>query len=124
MTNVKGNPKIKFYRDYKDFNNDLFQFDLEGGLRNLTDSIYTSFEEVFLRTVDYHAPIKKKILGANENLYIIKDLCKAIMLRSRMKKLNLKNKNGLNWSNCKKQGNFYTNFLRMIKKEYFLKSTF
>ena len=58
---VKGNPKIKFYREYKRFDNDLLQVDLENGLRNLTDLTYTSFEEVFLRTLDYHAPIKKKL---------------------------------------------------------------
>ena len=40
---VKGNPKIKFYRDYKHFVNDLFQVDLENGLRSLTDSTYKRF---------------------------------------------------------------------------------
>ena len=62
LTYVKGNPKIKFYRDYKSFENDLLQVDLENDLRNLTDLTYTSLEEVFLRTLDYHAPIKKKLL--------------------------------------------------------------
>ena len=47
LTYVKGNPKIKFYRDYKNFDNELFQAALENGLRNLTDLTYTSFEEVF-----------------------------------------------------------------------------
>ena len=31
LTYVKGNTKTKFYRDYKRFGNDLFQFDLEYG---------------------------------------------------------------------------------------------
>ena len=35
LTYIKGNPEIKFYRDYKNLNNDLFQVDLENGLRNL-----------------------------------------------------------------------------------------
>ena len=60
FTYAKCNSKIKLYRDYENFNNDLFQVDLENGLRNLTDSTYTSFEEVFLRTLDYHVPIKRK----------------------------------------------------------------
>ena len=46
LTCVKGNPKNKFYRDYKIFDNDLFQVDVENGLRNLTDLTYTRFEEV------------------------------------------------------------------------------
>ena len=29
LTYTKGNPKIRFYRDYKNFDNDLFQVDLE-----------------------------------------------------------------------------------------------
>ena len=47
LTYVKGNLNIKFYRDYKNFDNDLFQVNLENGLRNLTDLTCTSFEEVF-----------------------------------------------------------------------------
>ena len=65
LTYTKGNPKIKFYIDLKNFDNDLFKVDLENGLRNLTDLTYTSSEEAFLRTLDCHAPIKKKILRAN-----------------------------------------------------------
>ena len=99
LTYTKGNLKIKFYRDYKNFGNDLIKVDLENGLRNLTDLTYTSFEEVFLRTRDCHAPIKKKILRANENSFMSKALRKAIMMRSRMKNLYLKNKSDLNWSN-------------------------
>ena len=121
LTYTKGNPKIKFYRDYKNFDNDLFKVDLENSLRNLTDLTYTSFEKVFLRTLDCHAPIKKKILRANENSFMSKALRKAIMMRSRMKNLYLKNKTDLNWSNYKTQRNFCTNLLRKTKKEYFSK---
>ena len=121
LTYTKGNPKIKFYRDYKNFDNDLFKVDLENSLRNLTDLTYTGFEKVFLRTRDCHAPIKKKILRANENSFMSKALRKAIMMRSRMKNLYLKNKTDLNWSNYKTQRNFCTNLLRKTKKEYFSK---
>ena len=37
LTYIKGNPTIKIYKHYKFFDNDLFQVDLENGLRNLTD---------------------------------------------------------------------------------------
>ena len=50
-----------------------------------------------------------------------KALRKAIMMRSRMKNLYLKNKTDLNWSNYKKQRNFCANLLRKTKKEYFSK---
>ena len=50
-----------------------------------------------------------------------KVLGKAIMMRSRMKNLHLKNKTDLNWGNYKTQRNFGTNLLRKTKKEYFPK---
>ena len=53
---------LNFIELKKLFDYDLFQADLENGLINLTGLTYTSFEEVFLRTLDHHAPIKKKIL--------------------------------------------------------------
>ena len=59
LTYIKSNPKIKYYRDYKSFDNDLFQVDVEHGLRNLTDVTYNNFEEGSLRTLDDHAAMKK-----------------------------------------------------------------
>ena len=121
LTYTKGNSKIKFYRDYKKFDNDLCHVDLENGLRNLTVLTYTSFEEAYLRTLGYHSPIKKKLLRANENSFISKALRKAIMMRSIMKNSYLKNKTDLNRSNYKKQRNLCTILFRKTKKEYFLK---
>ena len=48
-------------------------------------------------------------------------LRQAIMMRSRVKNLHLKNKTDLNWSNYKKQRNFCTNLLLRTKIEYFSK---
>ena len=91
LTYTKSNPKIKFYRDYKNFENDLFKVDLEKSLRNLTDLTYTSFEKIFLRKLDCSCSDKKKeILRANENSFMSKPLHKAILMRSRMKNLCLK----------------------------------
>lgn len=84
---VKDNPKIKFYREFKICDNDLFHGDLENGFRNLSDLTFTRFGEVFVRTLDYHALIKKEILRAYENSFRSKALHKAIMMRFRMKNL-------------------------------------
>ena len=59
LTYVKGSPKIKFYRDYKNFDNDLFQVDIENGLRNLTNLTYTYFEEVFIENTTLSSSDKK-----------------------------------------------------------------
>ena len=86
LTYTKGNPKIKFYRDYKNFENDLFKVDLEKSLRNLTDLTYTSFEKIFLRKLDCSCSDKKKEILR----FMSKPLHKAILMRSRMKNLCLK----------------------------------
>ena len=99
----------------------MFQFDLENGWRNLTDPANARFEEVFLRALDYHAPIKKKTLWANENSSISKALRKTILLHSRMKKLYLKNTTDFKWSNYKAERNFFANLLSKTKKNYFSK---
>ena len=51
------------------------------------------------------------LLQANENPFMSKALCKAIMLRSRMTNLYLKHKTDLNYSNYEKQRNFCTKVL-------------
>ena len=59
---VEGNAKMKMYRDYKAFNMDSFSKDLEGTLKshiNITYD-YSCFQEVFLKLLNKHAPIKQK----------------------------------------------------------------
>ena len=48
-----------------------------------------------------------------------KALRKAIMTRSRLKSIYLKNQNTTNWNNYKSQCNFCTNLLRKTKRDYF-----
>ena len=38
-----------------------------------------SFENIFLDTLNYYAPVKKKLLSANHALYVMKTLRKAII---------------------------------------------
>ena len=51
LTHIEGNPKIKFYRNYKNVHNALFQVNLENALRNFNDSVCTNFEEAVLRAL-------------------------------------------------------------------------
>ena len=43
---------------------------------------YKNFENIFLKTLEHHAPLKKKIVRANNVPYMTKTLRKAIMRRS------------------------------------------
>ena len=58
----KGKPKEKIYRSYRQFNSEGFKKDLEFRLNHLTSSSYDAFETTFLKELNRHAPLKKKIL--------------------------------------------------------------
>ena len=64
---------------------------------------YGSFENIFLSTLNKHAPIKKKTLRANHAPYITKALRKAIMKRSYLENLCFKNRTPESMKKCKKQ---------------------
>ena len=51
---------------------------------------YAMFEELFLKVLDKHAPVKKKVIRANHAKYIFKPLRKAIMKRSYLENFFLK----------------------------------
>ena len=55
-------PNRKIYRSYKQFNSEGFKKDLEFRLNHLTSSSYDDFETTFLKELNRHAPLKKKIL--------------------------------------------------------------
>ena len=65
---------------------------MEERLGNATNSTYHSFEDIFLRILDFHAVINLEILGINENSFIAKGLLKSSVVRSKAKNLCLNNK--------------------------------
>ena len=80
------------YRDYKNFDQDIFRQELCTSLSSETVLDYTSFEDNFLRVLNKHAPLKKKVLHANHAPYVTKALGKAIMKRSYLEKIYFKKK--------------------------------
>ena len=116
---IKGNAKMKMYRDCKTFNIDFFKRDLRESLENHTSYDYSCFQNTFIALLNKNAPIKKKIMRFNNNPFMSEALRKAIMHRSKLKKHNYGTED--NWSNYKKQRNFCVNVLRKTKTEYFQK---
>ena len=53
-------PKVVSYRDYKNFDNKLFQSSFQNALNEINRRDYIKFEEMFLETLNKHAPIKQK----------------------------------------------------------------
>ena len=83
---IQGNPKTKFYRDYKSFNFESFNNELSKLLKSEKEINYSLFENIFLQVQDAHAPVKKKLTTRfNDNPFMTKRLHKAIMHRSRLK---------------------------------------
>ena len=115
----KGTPKMKIYRSYKKFELENFNRILKDKLENLTNHSFVEFEKVFLKELNKHAPLKKKILRHNNNVFMTKELRKEIMLRSKLKNEFNKERNHINWCNFKRQRYCCLSILRKTKKEYF-----
>ena len=115
----KGTPKIKIYRSYKNFELENFDRILKDKLQKLANHSYSEFEKVFLKELNKHAPLKKKVLRHNNNAFMTKELRKEIMLRSKLKNKFNKERNHINWCNYKRQRNHCLSILLKTKKEYF-----
>ena len=103
-----------FYRNYKNFDNSNFKAELRSEIELNQISDYNNFENVFLRVLEKHAPLKKKLVRANEAPYIAKTLRKAIMRRSQLENKYRKQRTRENKTLYKKQKNFCS---RLYKKE-------
>ena len=108
------------YRDYKNFDQDIFSQELCTSLSSETVLDYTSFEENFLGVLNKHAPLKKKVLRANHAPYVTKALRKAIMKRSYLEKLYFKKKKTIeSLKKYKKHKNFCSKLYKKERKKYF-----
>ena len=99
---IQGNPKTKFYRDYKSFNFESFNNELNELLKSEKEINYSLFENIFLQVLNAHAPVKKKIRRFNNNPFMTKQLRKAIMHRSRLKNVFNKNRTTKTYDSNKK----------------------
>jgi len=111
--------KIIHYRKWKNFDVNLFRFELS---RHLDCNVnnYANFENIFTTILDKHAPTKTKFLRGNNKQHLTKDLRKAIMKRSNLKNIANKTKNPDDIACYKKQRNLVVNMNRQAKKAYFL----
>ena len=86
----KNKPLQTNYRNYKHLNEYSFNEDLKLAFSNTDIQTYKEFKEIFMNLLDHHAPLKKKILRANNAPYITKKLRKAIMKRSQLENIHRK----------------------------------
>ena len=113
-TFLKSKPKEIIYRDFKKFSEESFNEELSLKLTNECVNDYSSFENIFLDTLNHHAPVNKKLLKANHALYITKTLRKAIMRRSNLQTKYFKTRTPESLKKYRKQKNYC---IRLYKKE-------
>ena len=80
------------YRDFKNFDQEIFSQELRTSLSSESVHDYTSFKENFLGVLNKHARLKKKVLLANHASYVTKALRKAVVKMSYLEKLYFKKK--------------------------------
>ena len=115
----KAQPKIVYYRDYKNFDLAKFRSDLRLELSKEDTPSYFHFEVTFLRILENHAPMKQKVLRANDKPYMTKTLRKAIMRRSALKNRYLKEKSEESLHQFRKQKNYTKRLSNRERTKYF-----
>ena len=71
------------------------------------------------KILDNHTPLKKKYVRGNHSPFMNKSLSKAIMIRTRLRNIFLKDRGEENKINCNKQRNLCVTLLRKSKREYY-----
>ena len=100
----KAKRKEIIYRNYKNYDLNIFKNDLRKNIESVDN--YEVFETEFLNVLNNHAPQKKKVLRANHVPYMAKPLRKAIMKRSQLENKYLQNFSNENKIRYKEQKNF------------------
>ena len=117
----KMDPLVINYRNYKNFNGLKFREDLlrQFEVLDIDTMSYDKFKVIFMATLDWHAPLKKKMIRGNNAPFMNKTLSKAFMYRSKLKNDFNKSPTEENNALYKKQRNYCVNLLRKEKKEYY-----
>ena len=114
----KAKPKETIYRSYRNFDNDAFCGDLKHNLEFVNGN-YTKLEKMVLEVYNFHAPLKKRLVRANELPYMTKNMRKAIANRSRLENKYYKNKSVESLRAYKKQKNFCSRLYKKERKKYY-----
>ena len=116
---TKSKPQKINYRDYKNFDSVRFNDELKYILAKEKIMSCTKFDELFLRILNKHTPLKSKLLHSNHASYISKPLKKAIMKRSYLGNLYFKKRRDHSLRNYKKQKKLLQQTLQKREKKLF-----
>ena len=80
---------------------------------------YQEFDKTFIETLNKHAPLKKKLVRANQPPYMTKALRKAIMRRYELETKYFKLKTNDTLKTYKKQKNYCSRLYKKERKKFF-----
>ena len=119
----KIKPKVIYYRDYKNYSNEVFREKIVHYLDSMVfsdiDNTFQSFLNACLGALNSQAPIKQKYIRANQAPFMNKELNKAVMDRSRLRNKYLINRTEENKRAYNKQRNYVVSLVRKSKREYY-----
>jgi len=117
----KNEPTKRKYRSYKTFDNTEFNNILKLNLELFDKETmsYEDFHEILMRVLDEQAPLKTKMVRANNAPFMTKRLSKEIMHRSRLKNNFNSNPTDENKRLYKKQRNLCVSLVNIEKKNYY-----
>ena len=118
--NYKKRPsRMIKYRDYKYFSNEHFKNSLYEKLTNNLQLDYNGFEQIVLNLLSSQIPSTKRMVRANQMVFMNKEIYKAIMVRSRLRNKFLKERTAFSREAYNKQRNFCVKLIRESKIKYF-----
>ena len=91
---------------------------------NLETNSFTSLTKTFIKTLNKHIPTKKKYVRANHTNFVVKDLRKTIMLRSRLWNIFLKEKYSESRKTYHKPHNICCSMVKKLRKNTFKTLTY
>ena len=80
---------------------------------------YDEFKEIFMKSLNKHAPMKEKFIRGNNAPFMNKTLSKAFMQRAKLKNKYYKVPTEENNLLYKRQRNYCSNLLKKVKKSYY-----
>ena len=118
---TKLQPKRIRFRDYKKFSESQFLSDLTGEVLATNPEDLTEFENVFVETLNKHAPHKTVRVRGNNKPHVTKELRKAMMMRTRLKKIANKSGSEYDIKRYRVQRNLVVKMNKDAKRTYYSK---
>ena len=116
---AKAEPKVIFYRDYKNFSNESFRPIITNKNRNLQDhNVLDSFRDIYKYAPEETAPLKQKYIREKKSPFLNKTISREIMKRTRMRNNFLRERTEANRRAYNIRRNYCVSLIQKTKRGY------